>query len=69
MEWKNFSVEWNRRFLSMEWKISKDMEYGKFLFHFIACPACLTELIQFLLLNQYDLSLNQYKFRQESPIF
>ena len=26
MEWKHFSMEWNGRFLTMEWKILKDME-------------------------------------------
>ena len=31
MEWKIFKYK-------MEWKVSKGMEYGKFLFHSIACP-------------------------------
>ena len=35
MEWKNFSMEWSGRFLSMEWKNTKNIEYGKFLFHSI----------------------------------
>ena len=35
MEWKKLSIEWNGRFLSMEWKISMDMKYKKFLFHSI----------------------------------
>ena len=42
MEWKDFSMEGNGcngKFLSMEWKISKDIEYGKLLFHCILLHA------------------------------